>query len=156
MSESDVVTIRRQRLKSFIDAKFGGKQTSFAGEYDVNPGELSGLLRSKHFGEKKARSLEAKLGIPPLWMDGLAADNVPTVQEPSAEYSVYAELNAAWDLLTQDEQADFLAQIKARAVHNKAVMDQLSVRMRTVNVNERRLAQAGIPFADRRRKTDAQ
>jgi transcriptional regulator with XRE-family HTH domain len=77
-------------------------------------------------------------------------DTVLVASEDRAEYSVYAELNAAWDLLTDTERADFLQKIQACAAHNKAVMENLSIRARTVNVRERRLAQAGISFTDRR------
>jgi SOS-response transcriptional repressor LexA len=35
----------------------------------ANQGELSGLLKSKSFGEKKARSLEKLAGMPPNWLD---------------------------------------------------------------------------------------
>lgn len=150
MSEADVVTTRRLRLKSIIDKRFGGKQSRFVEEFDINAGELSGLLRSKHFGEKKARSLEAMLGLPEFWMDGLADENSLEVNEPRAEYSVNADLTVAWNLLLPDEQAALLADIKSRAAHNKAVMDMLAAKP---NPAQTETQGNTVRASDRRQKT---
>lgn len=93
------------------------------------------------------------LRVSPEWLlTGRGESSVFTASENRADYGGYAELNAAWDLLTDDERTDFLQQIKACAAHNQAAYEQLSVRKRTVNVNERRMAKAGISFTDRREK----
>jgi hypothetical protein len=70
MADSDVVATRRQRLLACITDKYG-TQAKCVRETGIHQGELSGLLKSKSFGEKKARSLEEKLGLPNLWLDGL-------------------------------------------------------------------------------------
>lgn len=68
---NDSVTLtRRQRLKQWIDEHYGGKQAAFVASVEINQGELSGLLRNKHFGEKRARSLEQQAGMPHKWLDG--------------------------------------------------------------------------------------
>lgn len=71
MGENNIVSTRRARLRQVIDERFDGKQAKFVEQTGINAGELSGLLRTKHFGEKKARSLEAALDLPNLWLDGL-------------------------------------------------------------------------------------
>lgn len=159
MTDQDVVSTRRARLKSIIDDDFDGKQVRFVEKYGVNAGELSGLLRSKHFGEKKARSIEAMLGLPAMWLDGLdeVAPKALMVAEAPAAYGVHPDLITAWDLLTDDERDDFLSQIKAKAAHNQAVLKKFAppgVITRTVSVSERRLKQAKIPFSDRRKRAD--
>jgi len=65
----DVVSIRRKRLKQVIDERFGGRQTRFVDATGINAGELSALMRDKHFGEKKARSLEEQAGLPGGYLD---------------------------------------------------------------------------------------
>lgn len=71
MGANNIIATRRARLRQVIDERFGGKQAKFVEKTGINAGELSGLLRIKHFGEKKARSLEAMLELPNLWLDGL-------------------------------------------------------------------------------------
>lgn len=66
-----------------------------------------------------------------------------------------SELLSAWELLTQDQRQQFVARIRDQADTNKAILEQLSppeVKKRTVSVSERRLQQAHIPFAERRKK----
>ena len=65
----DVVRNRRKNLQQWIDKKFNGIQADFVKETGINQGELSGLLREKSFGEKKARSLEKIANIPIGWLD---------------------------------------------------------------------------------------
>lgn len=65
-----IVEGRRRRLREWIDAHYGGVQAAFIEQTGINQGELSGLLKSKSFGEKRARSLEEKAGMPPFFLDG--------------------------------------------------------------------------------------
>ena len=65
---------RRLQLRRWIDANFGGSQSAFIastndGEKQVNQGELSGLLGSKSFGEKRARNLEKQAGMPTHYLE---------------------------------------------------------------------------------------
>ena len=69
---------RRRQLRKWIADRFGNSQTAFIGstadgERQLNQGELSGLLRNKSFGEKRARSLERQAGMPPGYLDELEA-----------------------------------------------------------------------------------
>lgn len=61
---------RRKRLAQLIDEQYGGSQAKFIEETNENQGEVSALLKSKSFGEKKARKLEEKCGLPKHWLDG--------------------------------------------------------------------------------------
>lgn len=83
----DTVQNRRARLRAWIDERCGGSQAQFVAVTGINQGELSGLLRTKSFGEKKARSLEAAAGMPTGWLDVAADDQLrlslgPAVQTP--------------------------------------------------------------------------
>jgi hypothetical protein len=47
--------IRRARLAQLIRERYDGSQARFVDETGENQGEVSGLLRTKSFGERKAR-----------------------------------------------------------------------------------------------------
>lgn len=84
--ESKVVKNRRENLRTWIAARFNGSQSRFIEEcgergIEVNQGELSGLLKTKSFGEKKARKLEKDCGMPTMYLDGIHT-GVMSVQEP--------------------------------------------------------------------------
>lgn len=64
-----VVEGRRRLLREWIDSRYGGVQAAFIEDTGINQGELSGLLKSKSFGEKRARSLEKKARMPPFHLD---------------------------------------------------------------------------------------
>lgn len=86
--ESDVVKNRRDNLRTWISTRYGASQTRFIEAcaergIDVNQGELSGLLKTKSFGEKKARKLEKDCGMPPMYLDGVHG-SATAAQEPSA------------------------------------------------------------------------
>lgn len=76
--EYDIRTTRRARLKQWIEDNFGGQQARFVDATGINQGELSGLLRDKSFGEKKARGLEKQANMPHLYLDGVDPDEVTT------------------------------------------------------------------------------
>ncbi|MRW86798.1 hypothetical protein GJ698_22260 [Pseudoduganella sp. FT26W] len=61
--------IRRQNLRQLIRDSYGDSQARFIDETGENQGEISGLLRTKSFGEKKARNLEKKAGLTAGWLD---------------------------------------------------------------------------------------
>lgn len=73
-TEDPVVANRRSRLKLWIDTNCDGSQKLFIastndGEKQINQGELSGLLRTKSFGEKRARALERQARMPLGYLD---------------------------------------------------------------------------------------
>jgi hypothetical protein len=65
----EIQDIRRARLAQLIQERYGNSQARFVDETGENQGEVSGLLRAKSFGERKARKLEAKCSLPVGWLD---------------------------------------------------------------------------------------
>lgn len=116
----DVVSIRRKRLQQVIDGQYGGKQFKLVEAIEINAGELYGLLRSKAFGEKKARSLEVSLGLPRGYLDGQdGLSEAEALSRPNG----HAELLEAWGYLLPVEKEAIMEQIRHMAAHNKAVLE---------------------------------
>lgn len=67
--DSEITRNRRNNLRNWIENECENSQAKFVEITGINQGELSGLLRDKSFGEKKARSLESQAGMPNLWLD---------------------------------------------------------------------------------------
>lgn len=65
----EIQDIRRARLAQLIEEKYEGSQAKYVDETGENQGETSALLRSKSFGERKARKIEAKANLPTGWLD---------------------------------------------------------------------------------------
>ncbi|MDR3445961.1 hypothetical protein [Dyella sp.] len=85
--DNPVVAYRRRRLKEWIDSRFGGVQSEFIASAGVNQGELSGLLRTKSFGEKRARRLEEQAGMPVGYLDLFDAESPGSrLAEPVSQY----------------------------------------------------------------------
>ncbi|TAN86146.1 MAG: hypothetical protein EPN14_00550 [Gallionella sp.] len=79
---------RRKRLRQWINDNYGS-QAAFIEKTGINQGELSGLLRNKSFGEKKARNLELLAGMPSKWLDqqdgqpsGAEIEQIPAMARP--------------------------------------------------------------------------
>lgn len=92
-TEDPVVANRRSRLKLWIDTNCAGSQKLFIastndGEKQVNQGELSGLLRSKSFGEKRARSLERQAHMPIGYLDLAISESQLTDQSPATNTQI--------------------------------------------------------------------
>jgi len=64
IQDSITVAARRKHLRSWIDQHHKGSQAAFVAATGINQGELSGLLRAKAFGARKAASIEAAAGMP--------------------------------------------------------------------------------------------
>lgn len=64
---------RRRLLKELIAHKYGGSKKGFCDDVGISESRLSQLLsetyRGGEFGEKAARSLEEKAGLPPLYFE---------------------------------------------------------------------------------------
>lgn len=61
-----------------------GSQASFCRRFNLNPTYISQLLNGhRTFGERAARKIEAKLGVPPGWLDRLQTGEGP--MEPPAQ-----------------------------------------------------------------------
>lgn len=70
-----VVETRRARLRRVIEERYKGVQANMVRDTGINAGELSGLMKTRFFGEKKARTLEKQLGLPDMWFDGVDASD---------------------------------------------------------------------------------
>ncbi len=79
-TDTPAVALRRERLQQWIDERFHGKQADFARATGINQGELSGLLKEKSFGERRAHSIERAAGMPPGYLSN-GATFVSTVAE---------------------------------------------------------------------------
>jgi len=79
-TDTPAVARRRQRLQQWIDERFHGKQADFVRATGINQGELSGLLKEKSFGEKRAHSIEQAAGMPAGYL-GDESTKVSTVAE---------------------------------------------------------------------------
>lgn len=67
--DSTVPDARRAALRAWIDTRFAGSQAAYIEDarrrrVKLNQSEISQLLGSKSFGEKKARTLEQQSGMP--------------------------------------------------------------------------------------------
>ncbi|MBU2049658.1 MAG: helix-turn-helix transcriptional regulator [Gammaproteobacteria bacterium] len=78
-SDSPLVSRRRARLQQWINERHGGSQASFVAATQINQGELSGLLKKKSFGEKRASSLEQQAGMPPGFLSGGPDEPTPAM-----------------------------------------------------------------------------
>lgn len=93
----DIVQNRRDRLRAWIDKHCNGSQAQFVTVTGINQGELSGLLRKKSFGEKKARSLELAAGMPLGWLDIFASTPEVEVPPPLTQH-YYIQASSPEDL----------------------------------------------------------
>lgn len=67
--------IRRERLRKFIDEHCSGNAAECARRADKSESQINDMLAGrKSFGEKVARSMEEKLGLPEHWLDGEPSD----------------------------------------------------------------------------------
>ena len=75
--DTPAVATRRARLQRWIDERHDGSQASFAAASGINQGELSGLLKRKSFGEKRAASLEFAAGMPAGYLSSAEPIEIP-------------------------------------------------------------------------------
>jgi len=61
---AEIVRARRRRLNDWIRDNYEGSRPAFIDATGINQGELSGLLREKSFGEKRARTIEQLAKMP--------------------------------------------------------------------------------------------
>lgn len=78
----EIQEIRRARLAQLIRERYDSSQSKFVEETGENQGEVSALLRTKSFGERKARKIEAKCGLPSGWMDSADVPRDEDVRAP--------------------------------------------------------------------------
>lgn len=125
--------IRRAKLRTWIDLHCHGIQSEFLTScarngYELSQSELSGLLRQKSFGEKKARAIERGAGMPSRHLD--TPDGYTSAQ-PTAQPEVEESTPSSrwmwpfkkirpeqYDLLDDEQRVDIekyvLLQVKSR------------------------------------------
>jgi len=123
MGEESVVETRRARLRAVIEDRYRGIQANMVRDTGINAGELSGLLKTRFFGEKKARLLERLLGLSERWLDGAddqasaALDDFKWILENGAENEksiLLATIDAIKAAYTQDARKQELPAIRDR------------------------------------------
>lgn len=130
-ANATIAAHRRARLRQWIDTLFEGRQADFisdcfGNEYHIAQSELSGLLKAKSFGEKKARSIEVGARMPPFWLDkdtlpikfdGLPDPNTVSrhllAEEARAPYDIWtAEIVRIMMTLTPSQREGALATLR--------------------------------------------
>lgn len=105
ISSADAVANRRKQLQRWIDEHFNGVKAAFIastndGVKQLNQGELSGLLKTKSFGEKRAETLEALAHMPRGYLDQRpitsSANQLHSAQEPQSDAKVVTTLSIRW------------------------------------------------------------
>lgn len=85
----DIYDARRTRVATLMRER-GLNKSAFGELVDVNPNTVSRWFQTgdgqKNIGEKVARRIEEKLGLPRAWLDGIEPVLV-TVAEPAAAYN---------------------------------------------------------------------
>ena len=125
--ESPDVAQRRRQLWQWLLDNFGGSQIAFLADIDkrghpMNQGELSGLLKNKSFGEKKARSLEVKAGMPARYLNPL-----PELVELRAREAASKPYIWPFATITPDQYNNVLRE-KDRAAIESMAMNLLEAR----------------------------
>ena len=93
----DIQDTREQRLAQVLEKQFGGSIARLADRVDREPSYFSRVFSSegtagkKRIGERLARDIEAKLGLPRLWLDGSMEDAVAPSNDRSEERRVGKE-----------------------------------------------------------------
>lgn len=75
--------VRRDRLRAWISAHYPNTR-AFCLEHGLNESEISQLLRTKSFGSRRARNLEAQVGMPLRYLEGVQQTAEPSTAGPSA------------------------------------------------------------------------
>ncbi|MDH0093440.1 hypothetical protein N7373_18455 [Achromobacter mucicolens] len=68
--------VRRDRLRAWISAHYPNTR-AFCTAHGLNESEISQLLRTKSFGSRRARNLEAQTGMPLRFLEGLQEASPP-------------------------------------------------------------------------------
>lgn len=120
----DIVANRRKKLQHVIDTQFGRSQAKFIEKTGINQGELSGLLKEKSFGEKKARNLELQAELPNGYLDTPIGSDDPDPTKTEL-LSIYTKLDAPQRafLLEQAKLTFQLTQAESKGEHHSSTPD---------------------------------
>ena len=102
----NIQELRRTNLRRWIQCNCEDSQARFVDATGINQGELSGLLRNKAFGEKKARKLEELAGMPYLYLDSVHTVPLDTVHPVAGNYQIKHLANSF--IPVQDGDSDFV------------------------------------------------
>jgi hypothetical protein len=119
----DIKDIRRGNMLALIERE--PSKAAFARKVGTDPAYVSQILSIKtraEVGNDLARVIEKAYGLAHGWMDHDHAQAVSAIAEGDAN----PELLAAWKLLTQEQRQAFIAQIKARAESNRAIIKEFA------------------------------
>jgi hypothetical protein len=127
----DITEIRRANLARLVNQ--AGTQRKLAEQTDSDALHVSQMMTGRrNMGDKVARRIEAKLGLPHGWMDAPQAET-PAVAEALALYrvdpSVQARLLTLFEKLTQDQQEQFIKEITAAAKTNEIIIREVGPRL---------------------------
>lgn len=119
--------IRRTRLAQLIEEKYGGSQARFIDETGENQSEVSGLLRTKSFGERKARKLEEKCGLPVGWLDTEPTAGVAAVERQGQRptLTVVENIEPQWMALVYvtQRELDLLSHFRRSSDMGKSLVE---------------------------------
>ncbi|CAB3819070.1 MAG: hypothetical protein E2591_21230 [Achromobacter sp.] len=75
--------VRRDQLRAWISAHHANTR-AFCIAHNLNESEISQLLRTKSFGSRRARNLEATVGMPLRYLEGvMKREGTPVATPPS-------------------------------------------------------------------------
>ena len=85
----NTVDLRRFNLRKVIDGVGGSSKmtdVAFCEAYNLNPSHISQLIKGHgSFGERAARNLEKKIGLPEFYLDKQHEQSSAEVEQPSVE-----------------------------------------------------------------------
>lgn len=155
----DIKAVRRARLRRLIQDRFSGVNAKLAEKIERQPDYVSRLLTDKprhrrDLGEKLARDIERKVGLPLGWLDVDESDD-PRAQQPLAIYtvaeSVQQRLLELFDMLTAPQQEEFMAQLESSVQANKEIVRSLGDRLKLKGVPREKAAKH-LPPAPRKKE----
>lgn len=148
----DIKQIRKANMRKLMAGE--KSQLAFAAKVGTNPAYLSQILSDKtkaNVGDELARNIELAYMLEHGWMDN------PHEAKPDASEAPTA-LSAMWELLTPEQQNDFIGQIQKQVDENRAIYEKFApkdVEKRTVGFRERSRQMSGKPLITDRRKKNA-
>ena len=114
----DIQDTRQQRLAQIMAEQFGGSIARLSDRLDRDPSYFSrifsdtGKAGKKRIGETLARDIEAKLGLPRLWLDGDAQDAAAPPKEETLPPEIAARFARLINGLRNEDIDRMLAAIE--------------------------------------------
>lgn len=126
--------IRRASIKRLIRDRFGGSQAQFGRAIERDDAYVWQLVHGKRgVGERIARHIERKLGLPRGELDMAPHELAQMVQETRATYTLNKDRQAMilglFDRLTTAQQDEFIGHLKAAVASNEAIVREVGGRL---------------------------